>query len=829
MRGVIRSFLRYLARRKSLSILQLLGIALGVAAAGGMTLAARSALQSLGSAVDFLQGGTTHTIARPAGPMEETVLTAIMNDPAVRHFAPVIDRKVRLAGGEQVRMLGLDPFRDRNVRSITARIGASAGDGATEGAFAAFFFDPRAVLIDENMAKDMNLSAGSIIATLQGPLKVVHVFSNPSGEPLMIIDVGHAQELFRVTGYVDRADLVVTDEEAFRQRWATGFTIESNTQKARNLSALLGAFKLNLEALSLFALFVGIFLIYNTAMFAVVSRRRDAGILLAIGASGRQVAGAFLVEVLLLGVAGGALGGVLGYFLSKLLVEIVGGTISTLYFFLRPSALPWSSANLAGGIFLGSAASIVGSLPPLLELRRVRPVHVLRGRTATRGTSKRMRIIALFGTACLALALVLFGLSFLHVYVGFAGAFAFLLGASLFAGFVIVVSTPGMKRLFSRAMGLAGRIAIGNIRENLGRTSVAVAAFMIALSMSIGLGAMIDSFRRSLVWWMDSQLRGDLYISTKADVNVPEELYEELKTLPGIGGIDVFRNVPITFHGRPASITSIDASVLERYDRFGWLEGNDGSWELVKRGDVIVSESFSRRFKVGKGARITIETAGEPAEFLVAGVYYDYASEHGVIMMDRSVYLRFFGDRTITSLGIFIDEGDPDRARIIEEVKRRARSFGLPFATREEFHGRILEIFDSTFAVTRSMRVLAVIVAFFGIAGALMTLFVERQKEFGVYRALGFTTGDVARMTIAESLGLGLVSFLMSVIVGTVFALILIKVINLESFNWTIFYHFTVRPYLVTGLTALAASVAACAYPVWSVVRKYPVMQIREE
>lgn len=829
MRGVIRSFLRHLVRRRSLSMLQLLGIALGVAAAVGMMLASRSALQSLESAVDFLQGGTTHTIARPAGPIKEEILAGIMGDPAVRGFAPVIDRKVRLEGGEQIRMLGLDPFLDRNVRSITARIGASAGEGRVEEAFLSFLLDPRAVLVDENMARDLGLSPGSTIATLQGPLKVVHVFSNPSGEPLIIIDIGHAQEFFRLRGYVDRADLVVTDEEAFRQRWATGFAIESNTEKARNLSALLSAFKLNLEALSLFALFVGIFLIYNTAMFAVVTRRRDAGILLAIGASRGQVAVAFLVEVLLLGVAGGALGGVLGYLLSKFLVEIVGGTISTLYLFLRPSALPWSFSNLAGGILLGSAASIVGSLPPLLELRRVRPVRALRGRTATRGTSKRTRGIALVGAVCLALALLLFGLSFLHVYVGFAGTFAFLLGASLFAGFVIIVTAPGMKRLFSRAMGLVGRIAIGNIRENLGRTSVAVAAFMIALSMSIGLGSMIDSFRRSLLWWMDSQLRGDLYISTKADVNVPEELYEELKGVPGIGGIDVFRNVPITYRGRPASITSIDASVLERYDRFGWLEGDNGSWERVKRGDVIVSESFSRRFKVGKGARITIETARGPAEFPVAGVYYDYASEHGVVMMDRSVYLMLFGDRTINSLGIFIDEGNPDRANIIEEVKRRARSYGLPFATCEEFHGRILAIFDSTFAVTRSMRVLAVIVAFFGIAGALMTLFVERQKEFGVYRALGFTTGDVARMTVAESMGLGFVSFLMSAVVGTVFALILIKIINLQSFNWTIFYHFTARPYLVTGLTALAASVAACAYPVWSVIRKYPVMQIREE
>jgi len=829
LRGVVRAFLRYLLRRKSLSILQLLGIAFGVAAAVGMMLASRAALESLGSAVDFLRGGTTHTISRPAGPMEEGLLAELMGDTAVKYLAPVIDRRIRLEGGEQVRMLGVDPFLDKEVRTITASIAASANSNKGEDTFSSFLFDAGAVLVDENLAKSLNLSPGGILTTTQGPLRILHVFPNPSGEPLIIIDIGHAQEFFRMRGYVDRTDLVVTDEDGFRRRWSTGFTIESNTQKARTLSALLDAFKLNLQALSLFALFVGIFLIYNTAMFAVVNRRRDAGILLAIGASRAQVTHAFLIEVLLLGVAGGALGGVLGYLLSKLLVQIVGNTISTLYFFLRPSALPWSFWNLAGGIFLGCTASIVGCLPSLLELRRVQPVHVLRGRTATRGASKRMKTIALSGAFCMALALILFGLSFLHVYVGFAGAFTFLLGASLFAGFAIILAVPGMKRLFSLGMGLSGRIAIGNIRENLGRTSVAVAAFMIALSMSIGLGVMIESFRQSLLWWMNSQLRGDLYIYTKADVNVPEELYEELKRIPGIGGIDVFRNVSITFRGKPASITSIDASVLQRYGRFGWLEGGDDDWEQVKRGDVIISESFSRRFGVRKGGRITIETVRGPAELLVAAVYYDYASEHGVLMMDRSLYLKLFRDRTINSLGIFIDEGNPHRAGIIEDVKHRARAFGLPFATREEFHGRILDIFDSTFAVTRSMRVLALIVAFFGIAGALMTLFVERQKEFGVYRALGFTLGDVARMTVAESLGLGLISFFMSTVVGTVFALILIKVINLQSFNWTIFYHFTTRPYLVTALTALAASVAACAYPVWSVVRKYPVMQIREE
>ena len=829
MKSVIRSFLRYLIRRKSLSVLQLLGIAFGVAAAVGMMLASRSALQSLGDAVDFLRGGATHTIERPAGPMEETVLTALMADRAVKFFAPVIDRKVRLENGDRVRLLGVDPFLDRDVRPITARIASSRGNDAKNDAFSSFLFDARAVLVDENIAKSLQLTPGSIFRTSQGALRVVHIFSNPSGEPLIIIDIGHAQELFGMAGYIDRTDLVVNDEEQFRARWARGFKIESNRQRGETLSALLRAFKLNLQALSLFALFVGVFLIYNTAMFAVVSRRKDAGILLSIGASRNQIAAAFLVEILLLGVVGGALGGFLGYLLSGFLVKVVGNTISTLYFFLRPSALPWSFWNLAAGIFLGSAAGIIGSLPSILELGRVEPVRVLRGRTASRGASKRAKTIAFSGVFCMAAAAVLFVLSFLHVYVGFAGAFAFLLGASLFAGFIIILFVPAVKRIFSFVMGLPGKIAIGNIRENLGRTSVAVAAFMIALSMSIGLGSMIDSFRQSLVWWMNSQLRGDLYISTKGDVNVPEDFYEELKGLPGIGGIYIFRNIQITFMGKPASITAIDASVLQRYDRFGWLEGGGENWEPVKRGDVIISESFSRRFNIKKDGLVTIESADGPRDLRVAAVFYDYSTEHGVIMMDRTTYLMLFRDRTINSLGIFIDEKSPDREKMIEEVKRRAQVRGLPFATREEFHKRILDIFDSTFAVTRSMRILAVIVAFFGIAGALMTLFVERQKEFGIYRALGFTTGDVARMTVAESLGMGLISFFMSTVVGTVFAFILIKVINLQSFNWTIFYYFTVQPYLVTALTAMAASIAAAAYPVWSVFRKYPVVQIREE
>ena len=197
--------------------------------------------------------------------------------------------------------------------------------------------------------------------------------------------------------------------------------------------------------------------------------------------------------------------------------------------------------------------------------------------------------------------------------------------------------------------------------------------------------------------------------------------------------------------------------------------------------------------------------------------------------MDRATYLSVFGDKTINSLGIFIEKSNPRKELLIRKATDLATSYGLPVYTLADFQKRILTVFDSTFAVTRSMRILAIIVAFFGIAGALLTLFIERQKEFGVYRALGFSTRQVAVMTVMEGLGMGLTSFLGSILVGTILTVILIKVINLRSFNWTIFYYPSVDPYAAAGITAVLASVAASLYPVWRIWRTYPHMQMREE
>jgi len=808
----------------------LLGIACGVAAVIGMTLSAKSALSSFNEAVEFLRGKATHLIERPAGSMDEGIIVKIMHDPAVDFLAPAIDRRIRLYNdGDLIRVLGIDPFLDRSIRPEISRAVASEKEGISKDAFFDFLLKERTVFIDKNLAAQLKISKGNTLETSKGNLTVVGIFSNPTGEPIILMDIGNAQRLFDLSGNIDRIDLILNDETGFKSRWEAGFKIESNRQRRETLTALLGAFRLNLQALSLLALFVGVFLIYNTAMFTVVSRSKDAGIMRSLGAKRIEILGAFLSEIILFGIAGGALGGALGYLLSRFLTGLMGTTISSLYFFLNPAPLSWSWWNIAAGIVLGCGASILGSISPLVELIRTEPVKTIRGHIYSRTSSKTVKRVSLVGLGIILLSVVLLLMSFLHVYVGFAGTFVFLLGVSLLTGIILMISVPPMRRLFYLIGKTAGKIAAGNIWLNMNRTSVAVAAFMIALSMSIGLGSLINSFRQSLIWWMNSQLRGEVYISTRGDVDVPLDFYEELSKVKGISGIDVFRSLQIAYKNTPVYITAIDASVLQKYTRFGWVKGGDENWEPVKTGSVIVSESFARRFNINTGNDITVEGINGPASLRVSAVFYDYSSEHGVIMMDRSTFIKLFNDKTINSLGIFIDAAEQDKQAVIEEVKKRARNRGLPVSTRKQLHGRILAVFDNTFAVTSSMRIIAIIIAFFGIAGALMTLFVERQREFGIYRALGFSTKQIAVITLLEGIGMGIISFIISTATGTVLAFILIKVINLRSFNWTIFYHFSMNPYFITFLTALFASVGACLYPLWKVYRTYPQMQIREE
>ena len=604
MKTVTKAFLRYLLKRRSLSILQTMGIACGVAAVVGMVFSARAALVSFSNAVRFVNGNATHSMEQVAGPIDERLLARLIDDRSVQFFSPVIDRRLRLANGEQIRLLGVDPFLDRAIRpQIMERYEGSPGDvKGDRQRLVAFLLDERACLLDERSAVRLGLASGATIETSRGNLRLIATFPSPSPEPLMIVDIGHAQRLFGLQGKVDRIDLVLKDGNAFISRYQKGYRIQSIGQKKRMYEAMLDAFRLNLEALSLIALFVGVFLIYNTTTFTIVSRRRDAGILRSLGASTSEVVSAFLTEVLIFGVCGGMLGGVFGYILSRSLTGLVGQTVSNLYFFLRPVPLPWSWWLVAVGVLFGCSAGLLGSLFPLFDLVRTDPTSTMQGRTLMKREARGSKGAAWAGVALLGLTCALLALSRLHVYIGFAAAFAFLFSASLFTGFVLTLTAPLLRGMLSLLGGLAGRIAAGNIRQNLNRTAVATAAFMVALSMSVGLGSMIDSFRESLIWWMGTQLKADLYVGSASEgFEVPERFFEELKATQGLQGVDPYRNVQMTYEGRSVSVAAVSAEALQKFTHFGWLKGGNENWDPVKQGGVVVSESFARNFRKSRG------------------------------------------------------------------------------------------------------------------------------------------------------------------------------------------------------------------------------------
>ncbi len=274
MSTVTRAFLRYLYRRKTLTALQFLGIALGVAATVGIVLSAEAALSSFIRAIGFLEGRATHTLERAAGPMDESLLTRLMLDPAVDAFAPVLERSLQLAGGQTARLLGVDPFLDRALRPELAFAETGSGSGIGPAKGLDFLFQADAVLMESGLARRLKVQPGGRIETAKGRMTVIGIFPHPTGEPLLIMDIAHVQALYGLDGRIDRVDLILNDPAGFTARWESGFRLQTALQRRQTLTHMLDSFRLNLEALSLLALFVGVFLIYNTAMFAVISRKK---------------------------------------------------------------------------------------------------------------------------------------------------------------------------------------------------------------------------------------------------------------------------------------------------------------------------------------------------------------------------------------------------------------------------------------------------------------------------------------------------------------------------------------------------------------------------
>ena len=542
------------------------------------------------------------------------------------------------------------------------------------------------------------------------------------------------------------------------------------------------------------------------------------------GRSGRRAPAiftAFLVEGAAVGIAGTALGEVLGLFASRAALRAVGGTVSTLY---APTARieavdPAGPAALAA--LVGLSATLVATLLPAAEAMRVAPSPAMRPGAIEGVARRRLGARAvLSGTALLLAALAsragpidgfpLFGfLAVVLVVVALALAAPLLVRAG--------AALPG--RILGRALGPSGRLGAGFFGGALAKNGIAVTALAMALGMTLAMIVTVASIRETVRVWVESTLRSDLWI--KADAggrsgivgDLPPDVIALLEGLDGVDAVDPFRARDAADpEGRPFTLASGDFRVLARAGGLPFVDGRDPrpiAASARERGEVLVSEPFARRFSAADGSTVTLPTPSGPRPFRVAGVYRDYSNDRGTVVMDRELYLSIYRDPRVTSLAVLAEPGvEPAelRRRVLAAAAGR---YALTITTNRELRREVLVIFDRTFAVTRALEAIAVAVAVLGIANALMASAVERRRAFGLLRAVGASGEQIRRATLVEALLCGLTGTLAALAAGAAFAWLLLTVINPQSFGWTVALSIPGRTLLGAAALVLLASVLA--------------------
>jgi putative ABC transport system permease protein len=599
---------------------------------------------------------------------------------------------------------------------------------------------------------------------------------------------------------------------------------------------MIQAFDVNLRALSLLALIFGMFLIYNAVTFSVVQRRDLLGRLRTIGVTRAEVLRLVLSEAAWIGLAGSAAGLGLGVLLARGLVRMVTRTINDLYFTVSVEGMALEPLLVMKAAGLGVGATVIAALPPALEAARAEPrLTTLRSISEER-TRRRVPWAAALGLALAGLGWTALELSERSLGASFAALALILSGLALLtpAG---AVATVRLARPAVRVVaGTIGLVASRGVVASLSRTAPAIAALAVAVSVTVGLGVMIESFRGTLARWLDTTLRADVYVSlpgptaSRATGTLPPGLADAVVGHSAVAAHSTYRGIDVLEESGGYRMVFLDLDARGE-DAFDFLRGDAASiMRAFQQGaGVLVSEPFAFRRGFVEGDSVDIPTPAGSQRLRILGVFRDYGSDQGALMVDRAVYDRFFDDPGVTSLALFLEPG-ADSERVVADLLALVPEGRTVIArTHDTLRAASLDVFDRTFQVTAVLRLLAFIVAFVGVLSALMALELERARELGVMRAWGLTPADLRKLVVTQTGLIGFVSGVLAVPMGIVLSAVMIFVVNRRSFGWTL--EMQIGPEVLAqalGL-ALVGALLAGIYPAWRMSQVSPALALRNE
>lgn len=839
-----RFIIRRLAGERLRTAVTVLGIALGIAVVVAIQLTNASSVRGFEAAVESIAGRTSLEIASPGPGFDELLLNDLGWLRAYGSVSPVIEGDALAVtpdgARESVRVLGVDVLEDRSIRDYDLLDFASGDRQPRPQEFLELLVDPRTVIITGKFARrhelavgsDIDLTTGDTVARYriralledQGPARAL------DGN-FVLMDIAAAQLAFQRLGRLDRVDVRLADgvsvdgaETAIRERLPEGLLVRRPDRRSQQVEKMLAAFHFNLTALSYIALLVGLFLVYNTVSISVIARREEIGTLRALGASRRAVLALFLAEAATLAAAGCALGIGLGRLLAEGTVRITSTTVDTLYIATAAQPVPLGLRHILLAFGIGMPLALLSAAVPALEASRVAPNAAMRGSDRLESRFRlRVRTLAL-PPALFALGWWLSTLAPVGGYPvgGYAAALAIVLGAAFLVPGVLFAVCRAGDRILARVFGIEGRLATANLGAAIPRISISVAALAVSLSMMVAIAVMIGSFRETVIHWIDQTLQADLFVrpATRTNIATESTLSPEViaaaSALDGVVAVDTYRSFDIPYGDGTIILGSSDfrQEVVRR--KLAFKSPPDGAAAFASARDgrgAVVSESFSIKFGRGVGDPVVLPTPRGERQFRIDGVFFDYSSDRGAVIIDRAAFNELFGVSAPTNLLVYLDEGvDPDAARqqLIDATGASHRIFVY---TNARIRAEVLRIFDSTFAITTALEIIAIFVAILGVASTLLTLVIERRRELAVLRLVGADRRQVRKMVVIEATVLGGVSQAIGIGVGLLLSLVLIFVINVQSFGWTIQFRLPVAFLLQSTALILFATALAGIYP----------------
>ena len=854
--------LRHMLQERVRTATTVVGIALGVGVVVAIQLTNQSSVRGFETALETVAGKATVELVANGG-IDETLLPSLAWLREIGAASPVLEGEAAIVADEAsgstrrleaLRVLGVDILRDVMLRDyVVAAADRPAGASdrlpeqpeLTEQQFLELLTSPQSIVITEKLARRRSLALGSTLRLLVGdrvqPFVVRGLLADQGPARVMdgsfvLMDIAAAQLAFDKLGRLDRIDVMLARGpgspaidnaiETISKRLPPGLTAQRPARRGEQVERMLAAFHLNLTALSWVALVVGLFLVYNTVTISVIARREEIGTLRALGVTKGRIQRLFLGEAAALGTVGTVLGIGAGRLLADAALGLTSTTVSTLYIATAAAAPSMTWPVIALAFAVGVPLSLLAAWLPAQEAGSVPPTNAIRGQDRLEPRVRVSRTALAGGAAVLGVAYILAQLGPVNgrPLFGYASSFATLIGASLLVPAILfLLSRLGRTPLRSLA-GVEGLLAHANLSSAIPRLSISIAALALSLSMMVAVAVMIGSFRDTVAYWVNQTLQADLFIGSgrAPAVGTQQTLSPDVIDLvsrhPQVAAVDSLRRLDIVYEDAIVILGAGQLDVLSTHGSLLFREPSDGQLALrraIDGGAVIVSEAFANRHGKSVGDQVSLETPQGRRTYQVSGVYYDYAADRGAIIMHRPTLERDFGRVSPASLAVYLRTG-ADVERVRQELLDRVADLGsnqssyrVFISTNSALRQEVLRIFDSTFAITYALEMIAVTVAMLGVAATLLTLVIERRREIAMLRLIGAARRQVQRVVVIEAAIIGAASQAIGLAVGLALSLLLVHVINVQSFGWTI--QFSV-PYMfllqVSVVVVIATSIA---------------------